>query len=353
MKHIYVRRTLLCTLCLILILSLIPIQAAAAADASIGINGNAMYQYAWDVLDHINAQRAAAGAAPLEMDAVLLDAAMVRAAECAVYYDHTRPDGSDCFTVCDWRGRVGENIAAGYTSPEAVMDGWMHSDGHRANILDDRFKSVGVGVFQHNGFLFWVQLFDAGTPRNVEKSTEAKPVDQRISVSEKYVSLFSLQETDITLQAGESFQIDAVCNQNAGWKYARANIDREDLTYTCADTKVAVVSADGRISPTGNGTTTVSAYLPGCPQKALTYTVTVQGIEAQRWKKGDLNNDGAITSADIIYLRRVAASASPVPLQLYDAADVNGDSVVTMLDYVQLSRIAAGNAPYPPDWNME
>lgn len=73
----------------------------------------------------------------------------------------------------------------------------------------------------------------------------------------------------------------------------------------------------------------------------------------QRWKKGDLNNDGAITSADIIYLRRVAASASSVPLQLYDAADVNGDSVVTMLDYVQLSRIAAGNAPYPPDWNME
>ena len=73
----------------------------------------------------------------------------------------------------------------------------------------------------------------------------------------------------------------------------------------------------------------------------------------ERWKKGDLDNDGAITSADIIYLRRVAASLSSVSLQMYDAADINGDGVVTMLDYVQLCRIAAGNAPYPPDWNIE
>ena len=68
-----------------------------------------------------------------------------------------------------WSG-AGENIAAGYASPEDVMDGWMNSQGHRANILNCAFRDIGVGYVylandtgQVNYRHYWTQ--DFGTPR--------------------------------------------------------------------------------------------------------------------------------------------------------------------------------------------
>ena len=54
----------------------------------------------------------------------------------------------------------GENIAYGQSSPQAVMEGWMNSSGHRANILNSNFKNIGVGLYQdERGVNHWVQLF--------------------------------------------------------------------------------------------------------------------------------------------------------------------------------------------------
>jgi len=53
---------------------------------------------------------------------------------------------------------VGENIAVGYTSPEAVVSGWMRSRGHRANILGD-YKEVGFGVAERGGRKYWTTVF--------------------------------------------------------------------------------------------------------------------------------------------------------------------------------------------------
>ncbi len=58
------------------------------------------------------------------------------------------------------RAEVGENIAKGYPSPEAVMKAWMNSPGHRRNILNCDFEALGVGVIRgSNGRLFWTQDF--------------------------------------------------------------------------------------------------------------------------------------------------------------------------------------------------
>lgn len=122
------------------------------------VDGTDKYSYAYQVLDIVNRERAAAGVGPLTMDADLLDAAMLRAAETAVYWDHTRPTGETCFTVSD--KAAGENIAYGNPTAESVMDSWMHSDGHRANILNGSYTSIGVGCFvTATGQLYWVQLF--------------------------------------------------------------------------------------------------------------------------------------------------------------------------------------------------
>ncbi len=98
---------------------------------------------------------------------------MKRAAELVVRFSHTRPNGSSCFTAFPVQSTLGENIAYGQEEPWIVMDGWMNSPGHRANILHPDYKSIGVGCFSSvislgEGYddvevLFWAQAFSGGT----------------------------------------------------------------------------------------------------------------------------------------------------------------------------------------------
>lgn len=115
------------------------------------------------VLELINEERAKEGLGAMVMDSGLVNVATVRANETVQSFSHTRPDGRDCFTAYDEQGvsyfSAGENIAYGYSSPEAVMKGWMNSPGHRANILNAGFGRVGVGVVKSGGRYYWVQNF--------------------------------------------------------------------------------------------------------------------------------------------------------------------------------------------------
>ena len=106
--------------------------------AALPISGEAVYSEAFKIVELINAQRAEKNLPPVTMDKSLLDAAMLRAAECSIYYSHTRPDGTRCFTaIPNKSGSSGENIAIGQQSGEKVMEDWMNSQGHRANILNE------------------------------------------------------------------------------------------------------------------------------------------------------------------------------------------------------------------------
>ena len=114
----------------------------------------------------VNAARRDAGLSELEQDADLCAAAQARAQEIAQSFSHTRPDGSSCFTILEEFGisyrAAGENIAMGQRTPEEVMDGWMNSSGHRANILNGTFTSIGVGYYVDGaGAAHWVQIFRA------------------------------------------------------------------------------------------------------------------------------------------------------------------------------------------------
>jgi hypothetical protein len=82
-----------------------------------------------------------------------LDTAMLRAAEVQIRFSHDRPNGESCFSAFPAREyhSVGENIAIGHTDPTDVMNAWMNSPGHKENILDPSFQSVGVGCFAFKG----------------------------------------------------------------------------------------------------------------------------------------------------------------------------------------------------------
>lgn len=121
--------------------------------------------FAQKVLKLVNKERAKAGRKALKLDASLNRAAKVRAKEITEVFSHDRPDGSSCFSIMKEMGisyrAVGENIAAGQPTPEEVVNSWMNSEGHRANILSDDFEKLGVGYVKAGGAYkhYWVQLF--------------------------------------------------------------------------------------------------------------------------------------------------------------------------------------------------
>lgn len=112
-----------------------------------------------EILRLVNVERQKVGLDPLQYYSAGQSAADTRAEEITEVFDHTRPNGSSCFTALHEAGvhyyAAGENIAMGYPTAEAVMEGWMNSEGHRANILNENFTHLIVGV---NG-THWVQLF--------------------------------------------------------------------------------------------------------------------------------------------------------------------------------------------------
>lgn len=116
------------------------------------------------VADLVNDERAEAGCGALERDSRLDAAARLHAEDMAAndYFSHTSQDGSgptERAAAQGYEDGVGENIAAGYPDVEAVMEGWMNSEGHRANILNCDYSLLGVGVADRDGTLYWVQDF--------------------------------------------------------------------------------------------------------------------------------------------------------------------------------------------------
>lgn len=117
-----------------------------------------------EVVELVNIERAKAGLSLLTIDTKVQAAAMVRAKECEQLFSHTRPDGSSFATALKEQNvsyrSAGENIAWGQKSPEEVMNAWMNSAGHRANIMNPNFTTIGVGYYENtNGTDYWCQLF--------------------------------------------------------------------------------------------------------------------------------------------------------------------------------------------------
>lgn len=127
------------------------------------IPGQEQLSFAEQVVELVNAERAKEGLASLTIDKKVQAAAQVRAVEIKTSFSHTRPNGSSFATALKEQGvtyrRSGENIAWGQRTPQEVVNAWMNSSGHRANIMNENFTKIGVGYYQHNGVNYWSQLF--------------------------------------------------------------------------------------------------------------------------------------------------------------------------------------------------
>ena len=111
-----------------------------------------------EVIAKVNDIRVANGLNALRYDASLEASADVRADELTVRFSHTRPDGSDWYTV-NPDLMYGENLADGYNTADAVVNAWMASPEHKANILKPDFTTVAVSTTVKNGKTCWAQEF--------------------------------------------------------------------------------------------------------------------------------------------------------------------------------------------------
>ena len=171
----------------------------------------ARQDYADQVVALVNAHRATLGLAPLEVSPTLTASAVWKARHMTYYRYFTHDDPAPPVDRT-WRDRIracgyaadsmGENIALGYETPEAVVEGWITSPDHAANIDNPAFRATGVGVARAptlDGYLFWVQDFgttdDSGPPPDTSPPTAPCPLTATASSSTQ-VSLSWEPSTD-------------------------------------------------------------------------------------------------------------------------------------------------------------
>lgn len=154
MKKIFI---ILC----IFVSSILFMNYVDARNVNMTVSGVHNYDYEHQVLDIVNEERAKNNLEPLVLDNSLTEKAMIRAAEIYDKFEHIRPNNTSCFSILNdiIYTTAGENIAAGQSNASSVMNSWMNSEGHRANILNSDFKAIGIGHINVGGRNYWVQLF--------------------------------------------------------------------------------------------------------------------------------------------------------------------------------------------------
>jgi uncharacterized YkwD family protein len=131
--------------------------------ASTNSNSSSVSQFEQKVIELTNAERAKEGLKALQADTKLMQSARLKSDDMAKnnYFDHTSPTYGSPFDQMKSLGisykSAGENIAQGQKTPQEVVQAWMDSPGHRANIMNASYTHIGVG-YSANGN-YWTQQF--------------------------------------------------------------------------------------------------------------------------------------------------------------------------------------------------
>ena len=137
-----------------------PTEAPTTPDTE---NNSNISEYEREVADLVNEIRAENGLSLLTLNAELSNVARIKSQDMKDnnYFSHTSPTYGSPFDMMKSFGinynTAGENIARGQHTPQAVVDAWMNSEGHRANILNSSFTEIGVGYVADGNY--WTQMF--------------------------------------------------------------------------------------------------------------------------------------------------------------------------------------------------
>lgn len=272
------------------------------------------------LLASVNDLRAKVGAGALAWDDELERCAIQRAAECAVYFSHTRPSGASCFTISSKVN--GENIgmSMGYADASAqAFTGWVNSPGHYRNMVQKNFKSMGVGgvCVVRNGYpyYFYVQLFSSGDGSGMSSPMVTGEQNFRIAVPSLAVADMKV---DPTVYVGVG-QIDMLPSVTLTYRGLSApdgylNISGTQtheagyFTWDLADTKSASIASNNpMIAGKAVGTTKGTVTLPGnAMSRDFTVKVTnwsrIWGANAYATMQGIVQSCFSNDSCDTVVL---------------------------------------------------
>lgn len=261
----------------IMLSGLVTVQRAEADSGEvvqIPVTGIIDYDASYQALEKINEARTAAGVSPLTMDESSLQAAVVRAEEVLLYYDHTRPNGESCFSGFSVAGTLrAENIAISTSEAPAMVSAWLTSSHHKANILNESYKSTGIGCFyQPDGKKAWVQIFSDAEAAAVTKSGK-----ENASVTIEALTDYLLPEIygNETMEPGQSSALELKL-YNVGGGAVRLTMDPSCLTFSSSVAEVASVSAGGMVTAHSSGVTQIQVYVTAYPQIQARIAVEVK-----------------------------------------------------------------------------
>lgn len=353
------------------------------------VEGTFDEEQAFQVLEQVNKAKTAQGKNPLKMDKILSEKAMQRAAECSVYYSHTRPNGERCFSILESPYTMGcaENIAAGYRNADEVMTGWLNSSGHYANIMNADYESIGIGCFYQDGVRYWAQLFSvySGTEKNTGTNSVKKVA---VEAASDYLGSLFLSYQKQELQAGET-AAPILKLTNLGFGFSTPSVDT--ITFQSSDEAVAKVDKDGTLHAYAEGTAVITAVLDDTVKAEYTVTVKqgTQNIpdvsarpsikpEASRLPsvpagpsdkpensdlpekpdspaasknpaiptKGDVTGDAKVTLADAQLVLKAALNLASLNDNQKKAADIDGNDRIELKDAQMILKVALNLASF-------
>lgn len=286
--HTVLRAALVLVLCLSMMP--MPAQAAAAKTLTVSFQVTTYQNRARTLLKQINDLRKDSGLEPLIMLADLEKAAVQRAAELFVFFDHDRPDLTDYDTAArDYASlkkvqAVSECIAAGFSKADEVFADW--EDSVIDLLLDPDFTHVGIGCVYVKGSsheYYWEMMLHqqpsgisarkaetsakAGTNKNVSVEI-AKGMYERADSSHKR---FELRVDDLTLKTKTSAQPAVYLYDRYDVKIGKC--EPEDLTFKSSNNALFTVNKDGTVKKKKDGTGTLTVKSSGLEEAKCTVTI--------------------------------------------------------------------------------
>ena len=284
-------------------------SSSATYDGILAIRANKSYTLAYQVLTLVNQERAKQGLSSLTMDADLLSAAMQRGAEIAVYFSHTRPTGESYYTACS--KMRGENIASGYRTAEAVMQAWMNSTGHRANILSANSKSIGISCVQVGNRYYWVQCFGTTAATTTSKPADVSNALMKVSYAKDELAEVTLSIVPVTSD-GTRIDGDGSLLVGSSQRYAlymgSTPIDNSCVTWSLSSTVAKLNTSTAAVTATGVGSFTITASVGGGTVKQTRTCTTAMPVYTVSFYS---NGGSNVTSQSVTSGQKATKPADP------------------------------------------
>lgn len=258
-------------------------EAKAETTYALSISGTECNSMAFQVLEKINAERAKGNVGALKMDSNLMEAAMQRAHELAVSYSHNRPNQAYDSSSTNWytaisnyaNEKVYENIAVGQSTATAAVNSWVNSEGHYNNLMQAGAVSTGVGVFYHEGYTYWVQIFSEKAASKVVSTytnaseTKARTVEITVSNLSAAINrndLYGVKESYSSydfLPYGKTitFRVRMTNLNTEKCSSCYCQFTQDSFSWSSSNSSIIAVDSSGTLTGKGCGTVTICAKI--------------------------------------------------------------------------------------------